>query len=439
MAEHSDEKAFDQLWLHFAPQVNGGEEDTHAEVAFQADYRDPDENLSYIKQTLDKYCRYWNKALWYSPYCSIVQSSGYGKSKTVLELAKRRVFVIYCSLMDPNAGGYPPRSAHVDKFSLHRCSEDGYQRYVVACLRLITDKEVTSEDWSKYQYWDQGTTFLKDLEEEYNKVLEECPTVSKTMKELEGMRTKGGGLQFLFVFDEARKLLEHDSGRFSSFYYLRKTFRHFDDGAGVFCVLMDTASIITNFTPQKSQDPSLKTVKEEGLKLFDPIYVLAVTDVFSKKNDEAQTWDDLNRPEVYLKYGRPLWGSRLLEGKDVEKVVTLAEVKLLADARPNSEVATLSVLGPLVCLDVCPGTYLNSRLVSNHMRICVHVSERRDVIYSSTGMEPILAEAALILLQSGDTVHHLSKLHACLRAGWVEGGFRGELVARDMPDTCGLT
>jgi hypothetical protein len=81
------------------------------EKAFNADYVDDfgmiDKFLTYLNC---KHKTWKNNIQNYVPYSTIFQSSGYGKSRLVKEVAKK-VPTIYLCLRDANSTGYPPRTS----------------------------------------------------------------------------------------------------------------------------------------------------------------------------------------------------------------------------------------------------------------------------------------------------------------------------------------
>lgn len=94
----------------------------------------------------------------------------------------------------------------------------------------------------------------------------------------------------------------------------------------------------------------------------------------------------------------------------------------------------LAVLGLSVGLDITPQFSVASQLVKSHMRTCCHISHDRSFIYTTTVVEPVLAEAAAriqhqIQHQFGEGMF-LQVLSRFCKRGIVENGYRGELVAR---------
>jgi hypothetical protein len=214
--------------------------------------------------------------------------------------------------------------------------------------------------------------------------------------------------------------------------------------SGIFAIFTDTISRISNFAPKSELDPSLR-ISEAGEKLFPPFYILDTIDIYAKN---PQTPREAEDPAFMFRWGRPLWGS-LLEAQShnmaltSDRIIDLARDKIIGGTnftswkqdksrKTFSAAETLSILGPRLCIDVSPWTSLSSQLVSNHMWLCLHVSEQRDRIATSLPSEPILAEAASRIMNdpSVDVSELLNVLASTFKEGVVLGGYRGELVAR---------
>ncbi|KAG9297278.1 hypothetical protein G9A89_009960 [Geosiphon pyriformis] len=91
----------------------------------------------------------------------------------------------------------------------------------------------------------------------------------------------------------------------------------------------------------------------------------------------------------------------------------------------------LAILSSRISLDVTAESRIASELVAGFMGICVHVSEDRHKLLAFYPSEPILAEAAALLMKDQNVLRKL--LHFLLDAlhtGYIEPGYRGELVAR---------
>src|SRR5204863_6939806 len=85
--------------------------------AFNVNYVDNNRMIENFLAYLNRKHKIWNdNTNHYVPYSTIFQSSGYGKSRLIKEVAKQ-IPTIYLCLRDANSTGYPPRtSAGADLF-----------------------------------------------------------------------------------------------------------------------------------------------------------------------------------------------------------------------------------------------------------------------------------------------------------------------------------
>jgi len=135
-----------------------------------------------------------------------------------------------------------------------------------------------------------------------------------------------------------------------------------------------------------------------------------------------------------ISLGRPLWkpiyDSATAPQADtialaVYKIMCTNEV-LTADKLTLEQ--TLAILSPRIALDVNPSLRINTALIADHMRVCIHITPERE---SAVPSEPILAEASAQLMhRQGYLESILSFLAVSLRYGIVDAGYRGELVAQ---------
>src|SRR5690606_15474524 len=78
-----------------------------------AEYRQPSRALRHFKEFFEeKILKAYNinRNAFYALYFAVVQSSGYGKTRLLLEAGKRFFNLVYCCLRDPKSTGYPLRN-----------------------------------------------------------------------------------------------------------------------------------------------------------------------------------------------------------------------------------------------------------------------------------------------------------------------------------------
>ncbi|KAK9729919.1 hypothetical protein K7432_018624, partial [Basidiobolus ranarum] len=75
-------------------------------TSFNQAYVDEFNLIDRLLDSLNTAANRWSNAEYMSPYTSIIQSSGYGKSRAIKQIAQR-TFVIYCCLRPEQSSGFP--------------------------------------------------------------------------------------------------------------------------------------------------------------------------------------------------------------------------------------------------------------------------------------------------------------------------------------------
>ena len=250
----------------------------------------------------------------------------------------------------------------------------------------------------------------------------------------------------LFVFDEARCLLELVQGnKESKFVLLRRALQFFPSSVKSCCpitVMTDTTAKISNLAPSRKLDPSLRvTNMPDGI--FPPFYLLANVDIWVNKNDLPDTLADMGNEKYYMRYGRPHWGALARQGLQAIEIIELAMTKILGGDSGAFKLGqltadmSLAILGIRLCIDISPQSRVSSDLVAQHMRALYYVSPDREAAITGYFSEPVLVEAAARLTRFGPALSRrnrwkvlLEVLVSSLKNGIVEAGYRGELSAR---------
>ncbi|KAJ3079074.1 hypothetical protein HK102_004047 [Quaeritorhiza haematococci] len=107
--------------------------------AFSRKFVDKVDLIGRLHEHLLKISNSWDRMV---PYTTITQSSGYGKSRAMKELAwTRKTFVVYVCLRDTSSSGYPYRSSIADRLlESERRPEDIWIKFVsfhCACLHVL--------------------------------------------------------------------------------------------------------------------------------------------------------------------------------------------------------------------------------------------------------------------------------------------------------------
>ncbi|KZV73389.1 hypothetical protein PENSPDRAFT_602890 [Peniophora sp. CONT] len=340
----------------------------------------------------------------YSPMCSIVQSSGTGKSRCIDELSKERL-VVTLNLRDPDAGGFPASDRGLHTFFKDVLTAPNKQILVEAFLcavfegleSLIRTKYDSPEHGSLAAWYRSYMAEKQTFDSQGPNRVAFFDTVVKRSKELaltakvdkvpapalgssgaaqplsppkvrfdKGPRSTQEMAQQLrdtikmktqsepdephtvFAYDEAHTL----TGSTSPYGFdalspvvehLRRSLRTV--GRGVFSIFLSTTGKITQFTVPPEMDPSNR-VSSGALHLISPITAMG-WDLLAHAVPRKPTFQDIGfRYQIFL--GRPLFGTRYVRLEDPEPMIAIrdfAATKLLRAPYPSGFTGT-SVLSP---------------------------------------------------------------------------------------------
>ncbi|KAG9297985.1 hypothetical protein G9A89_018813 [Geosiphon pyriformis] len=435
---------------------------------FERPYSDPTQMRRYFMDKLDEIVRTWDPREQYAPMTAIVQSSGVGKSRIIREVAQER-YVFYCCLRPSLSTGFPPRSAIADELlsdEARNCKS--YVAYLLACMQVFVDimqqhSQLISPaawfDWhvfgtpinenssSSHDYWIRVRTYLHEhtvrltnVEQFPMELLVMARKLARVLK-----ASKDPEARIVFVFDEARNINTPrcNGDVHNHFYWLRYALRMLPshnsgaNGEDTFtaAVFLDTSSRVGDFVPPALQDPSAR-IAQNNLDVFSPFYLVSTFDSLADRAP-VDSLATATKEDRLISLGRPLWktiyDSATAPQADtialaIYKIMCTNEV-LTADKLTLEQ--TLAILSPRIALDVNPSLRINTALIADHMRVCIHITPERESVLSAVPSEPILAEASAQLMhRQGYLESILSFLAVSLRYGIVDAGYRGELVAQ---------
>jgi len=376
----------------------------------------------------------------YSPYVALIQSSGYGKSRLIAEIAQD-VYVVYVCFRPPKSTGYPPRSSIaskiLDKMPHQQISWfETFLECTFAVLgRMVQDGLTPSECWEMQMDPSKESEFWADVTTNLQRTLK---TSSPTMDSLpEQLYETDVPLKFMLCLDEARILTTtiHEAKERSLFRIIRRALQ--DIGWKNFmCVMLDTAGSLSNFAPTEERDPSLRLPTTKPLKLLPPFVDVSTMD--------ALFTGQVKNPTDRFFLGRALWAALLNSGLSIKKAVETAQRKLLggtvstnlqnilSTAKADEQLAmAIAIMSVLISVDISPQPHLSHLLVSSYMATCISIKEDRSQMLVMYPSEPILAEAAFKLVDDDATLVKVLQLFAAsFQCGFVDAGHRGELAAR---------
>eukprot|EP00743_Colponemidia_sp_Colp-15_P007267 GILK01007848.1.p1 GENE.GILK01007848.1~~GILK01007848.1.p1 ORF type:complete len:844 (-),score=102.45 GILK01007848.1:243-2735(-) len=383
--------------------------------AFNAPYVD-DGLLPLFKEHIAMCFAYPND---YYRYTTIVQSSGYGKSRLVKEYAKQAYTIQIC-LRPLGWRGFPPRWDTIAHYL-----EPDYatkERFVIlfaVCVDALCVYLEQERDNASYEGF--NLFYRNHIEAAF-----------KNERVLANMELRRAPQQLLICFDEPAVWLQSgDIKPFLKFRYATEELYL----ANALCVLTDTTAKIANFTPSTPRDPSTRAITQK-MHLMRPFYFLWSSDLPAVQRIR-DLWPNLPPREQKLFrlfcLGRPLWRSwlELAEGNP-SKLVRFAQTKLACSYRnsSNSSYFHLALLSCRYSLYLVPQSQSCDTLLAGHMATCLWLSRARESVLVSYVSEPVLAEAAAEILSHNQLQSALNSLASALMNGVVEPGYRGELVAR---------
>ena len=286
-----------------------------------------DHAVKYLFDYISDCVRQWADASdFYAPYISLLNASMTGKSRTMAELCSQGVFVVTtCFRVESGDWYQPPRTPYIADwaskpyddlplFSAQACtyfekcldrllgfleeaekdksSLTGKERRVELATRW--SQEAINSIWSEFSQAIDGEVVREEHheDEEVARLSEEdkarqimasrredlissgvAERIKEKLEGLCGQQLDATEVHVVFAFDEAMQIVKA-SGNFQA---LRRAMRILPDGGdsvNAFCVVTDTVSTITNFSPPNDK-PFSARARDEGLHLFDPfVYVL---------------------------------------------------------------------------------------------------------------------------------------------------------------------
>ncbi|KAM6495554.1 hypothetical protein JOM56_008260 [Amanita muscaria] len=250
----------------------------------------------------------------------------------------------------------------------------------------------------------------------------------------------------VLTFDEAHVLSveKHQSGigYFSKFSELRRALRALKD-LPIFSVFLSTSGKIQNITPRAEDDGSGR-VQKSKLVLLPPFIELGFDQMVGRISDSALTIETVSNIKFMVRFGRPLFGSRYFNG-DAEirnYIVYYAAEKLLGGVAfphtPEAKKETFTSEAKLACMAVRLALEFNATTlasqnrertqVEKHMRVCLVMSTGFETAVTIAPSEPILAEAAYLLMQDREAFDLPRVLLDELQRPGLDKGDRGELI-----------
>lgn len=395
-------------------------------------------------------------------YCSIVQSSGMGKSRLLDEFARGH-FVIPINLRPAMSDGFPPADGEVRDFllsvtdALEVSADSAYSRACNLFLALFNKTEETIASFNgrtKAERIKEFRTFMSDgqsmrvaggnRQRFYSDVVTRArdaqatgsdPSSDGLTKALDRLRsTLSAGsdqmtctirakdanifVDIFIAFDEAHSLTTpfHEEDMRSNFTELRRALRELLNSP-LWSFFLSTTSEITHPSLPCGFDPSSRIIRSTLITPSPYIHLGFDQLMRSRKLSERSTLDYITSVECIVHMGRPLWGTHYDHGNEEVRngILEFAIHKLLGkleNGKALSNAQMYAVLSQRLALDIdtpqylltpaSPSTLMQTmhEQIANHMRICLAVGSGVESLRGIASSEPILSEAACRIMNN---------------------------------------
>ena len=399
----------------------------HAAIAsaFENKYHDPNGGVARLRDYVENCHVCWkrhgiasnetdtSKPKPYSPFITLCQSSGWGKSRMVRELSNQ-LPVLYVSFQGEDSTGYPKRTKEAIEylkdgtwFELTN-RLDRAARSLRALWKRNTDdpkKELNFNSFdvtNEKQFWD-------DLQRGSLHEPKEDESLDNQL--------------VVVVFDEARGMFKESVRLEESENLFLHSRRVLQETTNLFGIYTDTSSKLSNFSPQSRHDSSAR-VKEDGTLLFHPFVPCHCMDVMKETDrDLATTLSDA----WPINLGRPLWKTAFSFEKDLYSFA-LDKLKIKRNCSDHNQfLAAMLVRLGLFLSPVASGT---GDLVAKHMATALAIDEDRSGVLATYVSEPVLSLGASIMWKQNHVLcgNLLPALRSALMRGQVLEGPLGEIV-----------
>ncbi|KAF7420956.1 hypothetical protein PC9H_011475 [Pleurotus ostreatus] len=256
----------------------------------------------------------------------------------------------------------------------------------------------------------------------------------------------------ILALDEVHVLFNDKRGSTQHSIYSRLKSVLADLGQRIGTVVLSTATFIPLVAPSKEIAPS---ARERAGDLFLPApYTELSFDVHCRSHPLSKnlSLNDIGTLKQVSIFGRPLWQSMVnshfsmeLPGEAVQLILNTVISKLTGQQFNTSlpdgmNAPALAVLCTRILLDLSPGISTAQNfvleLIRSHLRVVYSIQEDREVIISGSSSEPLVAEAAAIVMNSDRSASKPMAVWRILAQYVTQGlmgqGDAGELLGRTI-------
>lgn len=460
---------------------------------------------SYRGQAVDAFLRYLehnnrefrysiegSPSNYYGKFCSVVQSSGTGKSRLLFELRTKGVVVLYMNLRSSGDQiGFPPRdevpadilttNAGLDAVdyccrccaffaavftSVHEflsafgSSKDALQQWNASMCNLLSRDRKRFFATLKVKYERYYKKIKGNVRKDAAAVTNDKPSWLSISEEVERV-TKGmpgqklmtraysdmvksldklfSGAErnkprFVIALDDAQPLSIRGPEGYRPSTILCRAISVYSgadraDNHSVWVVFSSTALKMAHFAASQGYyDPA--RISAEGRLIYPPYCQLG----WDHRADplEGTVATKVAQARHIIGYGRAQWKS-LQEPYNVQDIMGVAISKLSGTSENKN--LSLVVLSQRICLNITLGhpeavEFVESG-VASHLRVCIAITDDHNWSFTTYPSEPFLSCAAASLLHAeGNLDNFLKALEVKILSGMVDAGRSGELASR---------
>jgi hypothetical protein len=400
--------------------------------AFSTEYRDPKGEVEdFVRFVRSCSAAYRKKPFYFlAPYVSVVQSSGYGKTRLMLQ-SSHHIRTMYVCMRPKSATGFPERSnaAMAALFgNLNTKDADTYSFELARKFELC---------------WYSAVQNLPEPGKGcVNASRFQCEEMATQVWNLDAVRidtSRASNELVLLIFDEARVTLAEDVEGISQFRLIRRALWMYSQSNSnknpILAIFIDTSSTIQNFAPSSLHDPSLRPMlldmEVTAKEMFRPWIVRGSFDaLFQPLPATTENLEALLTSDMYLRAGRPMLSVFERLGQ-VEELNFLSR-KLRGGRSEINQQAALSHMLCRIAAYVYPQHPFSTELVAEYMATILVTDAKRISSLVAYVAEPKLAVAAALQWQQPTifATKFLPALQQALAGGALDHGSRGKLVAQ---------
>lgn len=313
-----------------------------------------DHYVNFVRSIIDEFRR--DERLIYALYANIIQSSGYGKSRLVIEAGKRHLNTVHVNI-SPFDNGYPPSNATLRKYFAKHNDVGELVDFLIACyvvayqrFTAFTSSEDTQirplsllqeEDFSFRSYWDEVIALAKnrDDREVNRKLFAEQQADFRSSYYAKDKVIVNGRIQvkdrfvlseLVVVFDKNAELFENEPNS-----VFRKLIRALQaiDSANMLVLFTEATPKLEKYVPIRPMTSNYRPEHPRN-HLLSPFYETLTYDVLSDVPSVPADSFDFNYLRQIFYQGRPLWRA-IFENEStpkfaVKKMVDYAKSKLVS-------------------------------------------------------------------------------------------------------------